>query len=199
MARYEVSSFFEYYLVGFTDRKISAQQRESIVEEVASHADTLSKLTRPRYESVDGRGMLDRWHMAPDRDKPYWRLDYLGPFSIPEMRAHMASISTAPPPPLPDMFVLFHPDLNPLNIMVEIDEEHARLLAIIDWGEAGFYPPYWVATKCMAHWLENKRLSQEETGAYASSLRHALAERGHADAYHEWFHAWDDGKFETEE
>jgi len=78
---------------------LSNKQQARIAEEVASHVTTLATFTRSRFESVDGCGILENWfmeHIPPS--VPTWRHNTLGPFSIPELRTYMTSISTATPP-----------------------------------------------------------------------------------------------------
>jgi len=167
---------------------LSEKQQVKIAEEVASHITTLTTFTRSRYESVDGCGLLQNWfmgHIPPST--PSWRHDTLGPFSIPELRTYMTSISTATPPQLNDPLVLFHPDLNAVNIVVRDNDEG---ITILDWESAGFFPSYWIATKCRNFCIENERLSKEEQMGWRDTLKNALALRGFNDCEEE-FVTWE--------
>jgi len=161
---------------------LSDEQQAKIAEEVASHVTTLATFTRSRYESVDRCGILENWfmeHIPPST--PTWRHDTLGPFSIPELRTYMASISTATPPPLNDPFILFHSDLNATNIVV-----HDKGITILDWESVGFFPNYWIATKCRNFRVENERLSEKDQMGWRDALKSALATRGFVDCEEEF-------------
>lgn len=165
---------------------LSDEQHNRIAEEVASHVTTLASFTRLHYESVDRCGILEDWlmeHIPPST--PTWRHDTLGPFSIPELRSYMTSISTATPPQLNEPFVLFHPDLNAVNIIVRDDDEG---VTILDWESVGFFPSFWVATKCRYFCIENERLSKEGQMGWRDALKSALAKRGFVD--YEEFVTW---------
>jgi hypothetical protein len=112
---------------------------------------------------------------------PSWRHDTLGPFSISELRIDMTSISTATPPQLNDPFVLFHSDLNATNIII-----HDEGVTILDWESVGFFPSYWIATKCRNFRVENERLSEEDQMGWRDALKCALAMKGFVDCEEEF-------------
>ena len=95
----------------------------------------------------------------------------------------MISISTATPPQLNDPFVLFHSDLNAVNIVVRDNDEG---ITILDWESVGFFPSFWIATKCRNFRIENKRLSEEDQMRWRDALKSALAMRGFVDCEEEF-------------
>ncbi|CAG8981947.1 hypothetical protein HYALB_00013568 [Hymenoscyphus albidus] len=163
---------------------LSDEQHARIAKDVASHVETLATFTRSRYESVDKCGILENWFMKNiPPSTPYWRRDTLGPFSIPELRAYMTLISTATPPQLNDPFVLFHSDLNAVNIIVRDNDE---CITILDWESVGFFPRCWIATKCRNFRVENERLSEEDQMGWRDALKRALYIRGFVDCEEEF-------------
>ena len=49
----------------------------------------------------------------------------------------------------PEMPVMFtHGNLHPANIVISTGTAHPRVVAVLDWSQAGWYPAYW--EKCKA-------------------------------------------------
>lgn len=170
---------------------LNTQQRVDIVEEISEHIKTMAAITRFRYESVDGFGLLDSWHTKHvDKDIPTWQLIIrtLGPFTIPEFKEYTSSTTTEAPLPLIDdnePFVLIHADLNAVNIMVP---PKGKGITIIDWSEAvGFFPRYCVTATCTYYRLENVLKGEEMD--YKNGLKAALGIRGFPD-YEAEVKAW---------
>lgn len=168
---------------------LSQSQCSNIAKEIASYVVALAEITRPRYESVDGFGIKDMHHKAQPESEPSWKAHILGPFSIPDLRAYLKSVSNIEPLQFDDdePFVLFHNDLCAANIIVQ--DDGAGIEAIIDWESVGFFPRYWVATNCMSFWLENKRLSDDERWDWARLLISVLVSKGFVDHRKEWSQA----------
>lgn len=170
--------------------ELSTQQRANIIEEIADHVVTMTKITRFRYESVDGYGLLDFWHRKSDYDHiPTWQRSTctLGPLSIPEWKEYTQSVTSEVALPEVDEkepFLLQHSDLNALNIMVHPDGKN---LTIIDWEVVGFFPSYRVTSVCMAYRMEN--VPKEEEMEYKDGLKAALVRRGFRD-HEEEFKVW---------
>lgn len=82
-------------------------------------------------------------------------------------------LSNYPFSTLERIFVFFHADLCPPNIMVS---EEGLNTGIIDWETAAFYPRVWIATKPqVSHAFV---LGNEEKGAWSNLLVQALEEQG---------------------
>ncbi|KAL2033411.1 hypothetical protein VTO58DRAFT_104125 [Aureobasidium pullulans] len=109
---------------------LTPQQRLIIAEQVAGYIALLATKT--------AKSPIHTWFRRT-----------LPPYSAAEYRDYAKRISTAPPPEFDDDFVFYHDDQGPTNILVSDDGN--SVAAIIDWGNAAFYPRYWVATVQFAH------------------------------------------------
>jgi hypothetical protein len=127
--------------------QLTQQQRLNIAKEVADHTATIASKTSDHLQTVSGCGVR-----IPSLMKgydfhgpiPHWFPRTIGPPSSAELRAYWTKISSVPPPPLDDTFVLYHDDQGPTNILVSDDGD--KLVAIIDWANASYMPKFWIAT-----------------------------------------------------
>ncbi|KND88703.1 hypothetical protein TOPH_06604 [Tolypocladium ophioglossoides CBS 100239] len=136
--------------------QLSSPQRTRIAHDIARFCVILAANTSSRFETVTGCGVYEPRLMerAPP-SHPKWLPAILGPFSLEGIQAHIASISTEPPPGIDSPFHFFHADLGPTNIMISDDGN--LVTGIIDWEIAAYFPRFWVATKpayAGAFWLE---------------------------------------------
>ena len=88
---------------------------------------------------------------------PSWKPDVHPTYTPESLKAHLQKRSGIPPPDSGSEFCSYHADLNPANIFVQIPEDgaqRARISAIIDWDDAGYWPHYWIIT-CpkVNHWF----------------------------------------------
>ncbi|KAJ2904551.1 hypothetical protein MKZ38_007750 [Zalerion maritima] len=136
--------------------QLSSHQRTRIAHDIARFGVILASNTSSQFETVTGCGVYEaRLRESAHPSHPTWLPRTLGPYSLEDIRAHMANISTERPPDIDLPFHFYHADLRPTNIM--ISEDGNRVTGIIDWESAAYYPQFWVATKPVyagAFWLE---------------------------------------------
>ena len=85
-------------------------------------------------------------------------------------------------------FVFFHADLGPANIIVE-DNPMSGSVGIIDFEQAGFFPPGWIRTKFRVSPGLDLSFATHTPTLWRSNVQKALGERGfkdHAYVYMEW-------------
>ncbi|CDM28158.1 Protein kinase-like domain [Penicillium roqueforti FM164] len=92
-----------------------------------------------------------------------------------------------PNPEIEERFHLYHPDLAPGNIIVS----NQKLLAIINWESAGFYPRFWISTKPSISRGMNFHppIPGIEETEWRKRLRVKLEEHGYP-RFADWFMEW---------
>lgn len=115
---------------------LSPAQRDSTVTKVAKYCDILAQNTSPIMSSVTG-GVLNESYLS-EADA-----GLVGPLTREES-VERFSIEGAPCPTPDSDFHLYHPNLGPGNIIMSEDGDIA---GVIGWGDAGYYPRFWIATK----------------------------------------------------
>lgn len=142
---------------------LSAEQQDSIVNEVASSCRDLASLTAERLQSVQGGPVVEPYLAHSGQD-------LLKPLSISESEKY------------------FHrTDLGPGNIMIT----DQKVSAIIDWEAAGFYPHFWICTKpSVSRGLNfHPPISGVDEVEWRRKLRIKLQSYGFP-RYAEWFLEW---------
>ena len=99
--------------------------------------------SRPRFGPFPDTQAFHLWLREGLRPEEHPERDDAGDQDWQDLKA-MAARQDGPWPAL----VFTHGDLNPFNIFVH----EGRVVGIIDWGFAGWYPPYWEYT---AAWYRN--------------------------------------------
>ncbi|KAF1352487.1 kinase-like domain-containing protein [Delphinella strobiligena] len=121
---------------------LSNDVRNIAARNVAEICKKLAYLQSARFESPTGRGVFEPMlYPSVKLTKP------VGPFSAEEFDAYFSSPTVRTPESVKmgkDRFVFYHPDLNPGNILLS---KNGHVTAIIDWDGAGYYPPWYIATK----------------------------------------------------
>lgn len=126
---------------------LSNEVRNIVAQNLVRICGKLACLHSSEFRSPTGYGifepMLD--FSEGDSARP------VGPFSVTDFNAYFLSKSGNSEIQFPkglemktDVFVFYHPDLNPGNILISTD---GNITAIIDWEGAGYYPHWYVATK----------------------------------------------------
>ncbi|KAI9056181.1 hypothetical protein LZ554_001109 [Drepanopeziza brunnea f. sp. 'monogermtubi'] len=124
--------------------QLSLLQKCGIAGQVATYCSTLSSTTSPLFESATHRGVLEPFlALDAEPDHPSWKPRPLGPFSLAEFTSHLSRRSDAHRYDIGTLFHFYHADLGPGNIMVR----DGKVVGILDWESAGFYPRYWIALK----------------------------------------------------
>lgn len=86
--------------------------------------------------SVNGKPILEPYLAVADSD-------LVGPLTHDECESHFSTTSTDRPAIEGD-FHFYHPDLGPTNIMMSTE---GKVVGVLDWEAAGYYPKFWIATK----------------------------------------------------
>jgi len=110
-------------------------QRDTAIITVALYCNILAQNISKTLRSVLGKPVLEPY-LAP------FGSGLLGPYTYEECARYFTA-SLGKCPTLGRDFHFYHPDLGPGNIIVS----DGRVAGIIDWEAAGFYPPFWIATK----------------------------------------------------
>lgn len=124
---------------------LSEDEKDSYAKEVAGYVKQLRDIRSPIMGSVDGQLLRDRsitgndpsvaWYIGATETE-WWSdtlrpgLSNLPPQTIEELQRDFPSCSP---------YTFTHGDLNAQNIMVK----NGRVMAIIDWEMAGFYPVWY--------------------------------------------------------
>lgn len=158
--------------------QLTSPQRTLLAQDVARFCVALAVNTSSRFETVNGCGVWESRLMgdAPP-SHPTWLPRMLGPFSLQDMQAHMAHMSTQPFPDIDPLFCLYHADLGPTNIMVS--EDSNLISAIIDWESVAYYPRFWVATKPAFCGAFNLECETDDPKLWGQLLGQALEDNGY--------------------
>lgn len=117
--------------------------RSFYVQRIVQVCETLAKIEGHQACGVDGRYIPEQYLARGMTNKDY------RPESI-KMVCKEVGMAT-------DTFVLYHADLGPTNIIVELEPNTGRI-GIIDWECVGFFPRTWIRTKftvCSGHDIPN--------------------------------------------
>lgn len=118
-------------------KTLNSDQKNEIVEQVANHIDTLSKLTSERLESAD-----KKWLM-----KPFLALRPLIGDAISkedELFSNLLNLDESKEYEKiwgveHNKFVFCHADLGPTNIKIMVNEKGTHLTGLLNWKIAGFF------------------------------------------------------------
>lgn len=163
---------------------LSDQQKDSIVDEVATFCRDLASLTAERLQSVQGGPVVEPYLAHSGQD-------LLEPLSISESEAYFYRADLQPNPTIGDRFHFYHPDLGPGNIIIK----DQKVSGIIDWEAAGFYPHFWICTKPSVSRGLNfyPPISGVDEVEWRRKLRLKLQSYGFP-RYAEWFLEWRETK-----
>lgn len=125
-------------------KTLNSDQKNKILEQVANHIDTLSKLTSERLESADKKWLMEPFlALRPligdeisKEDKLFSNL--LNPDESKEYEKIWGAEQNE--------FVFYHADLGPTNIKIIVNEKGTHLTGLLDWEIAGFFPKGWICT-----------------------------------------------------
>ncbi|CAG8961939.1 hypothetical protein HYFRA_00013719 [Hymenoscyphus fraxineus] len=124
--------------------QLSSLQKSGIASQIAMYCSILSGITSSSFESATHRGVLEPFlALDAEPNHPSWKPRPLGPFSLTEFVSHLSRRSSTHYFDIGTLFYFYHADLGPGNIMVE----DSKVVGILDWESAGFYPRYWIALK----------------------------------------------------
>lgn len=134
----------------FSQKALSAEQRESIFEELKGYIAQMRalKLTRPgRVESADGSGLFDN-RLGNRPFPPFESIEkfhsHIGHDAILYSDKHRKAWSQFQAMVNRKYCTKFtHSDIAPRNLLVN----NGKIAAIIDWEMAGWYPEYWEYTR----------------------------------------------------
>lgn len=115
-------------------KELNEGQQKKVLNQIAEHIHTLAKLSSDRLSNAE-EGLV--W-------EPYLCLGSAEAHDLyPEKSKEWEAIWGAEQ----NEFVLYHADLGPGNIKVEIQMTEAKVVGILYWEIAGYLPKAWVATK----------------------------------------------------
>ena len=151
---------------------LSDEKKDIVAERLERYISRLRTLPPPSglriiYSVMGGRIRCFRLHAdattGPFRDEEYMNLQlrHLQPLAdsrIPEIVRKMHS--TQHP-----LAIFIYNDFFPRNIMV--DEESAKVVAVLDWESAGWFPSHWEYCKCVRG--KYKKIGEQST--YRASYR----------------------------
>lgn len=125
-------------------KTLNSNQKNEIVEQVANHIDTLSKLTSERLESADRKWLREpfltlRPLFGEISREDELRSNLLNPNESKEYEKIWGAEQ--------NKFVFCHADLGPTNIKIMVNEKGTHLTGLLDWEIAGFFPKGWICTK----------------------------------------------------
>jgi len=124
--------------------QLSSLQKLQVANQIATYCSILSKITSSFFESATHRSVLEPFlALATKADHPSWKPRPLGPFSLPDFASHLSQRSSTHCYDIGTHFYFYHADLGPGNIMVS----DSKVVGILDWESAGFYPRFWIASK----------------------------------------------------
>ena len=157
--------------------QLSSSQKSQVASQVANYCSKLARITSLRYESATCRGVLEPYiTVDAEPSHPSWKPRPLGPFSLEELKSYLFQQSTTYYPQVKLPFYFYHADLGPSNIMVSAS---GKVMGILDWESAGFYPRYWIVLKpkCSAgFYLKTTEGTKRE--AWRDLLRSELMKEG---------------------
>lgn len=121
-------------------------QRLSVAEEIASYCAKMATITNDHFQSASGYGVVEEQFMITKNadEQPYLPRSF-DPCTATELAAELGKLSTEPLPNIDALFVFYHANLRPSNIIVSNDDK--KVTGILGWEAAAFYPRFWVATK----------------------------------------------------
>lgn len=124
--------------------QLSLLQKSQIASQIAKYCSTLAKITSTSFESATHQAVLEPFLGLPaELDYPSWKPRPLGPFSLTNFASHSSRQPSTYHSDIGTLFYFYHADLGPGNIMVK----DGKVVGILDWESAGFYPKFWIATK----------------------------------------------------
>ncbi|KAI1642837.1 kinase-like protein [Daldinia loculata] len=146
---------------------LTREDKESICEQLGQIIKHLRRIIRPSHfplvGSINGGPVQDLYFRGSDKRGPFSDVkafhDTLQAEAIPRM-----PVSERPPDPyrclLPDTVDVYftHGDLNLGNIMLSDAPGPKKIVAIVDWEQAGWYPEHWeyckllLAEPCSGEW-----------------------------------------------
>ncbi|KAJ5585077.1 uncharacterized protein N7459_004877 [Penicillium hispanicum] len=159
---------------------LSANQQDSILNEVVHLCDILASVTSPLLQNVQGGSVLEPY-LAHSGEQT------LEPLTVSDCKKYFCRAELDTNPDIGEEFYLYHPDLGPGNIMI-LDQ---KISAIIDWESAGFYPRFWISTKPSVSPGHNfyPPVPGVEDHEWRRRLRGRLEEQGYP-YFDEWYMKW---------
>lgn len=121
-------------------KSFSSEQKESVIQQVVAHIDTLAQLKNDRLVSAEGQMVLEPYLQRYNPETPINLRGFLDPNASKEWE-HIWGVDE-------NKFVFYHSDLGPTNIKVEVQTKGAKVTGLLNWETAGFLPRGWIATKC---------------------------------------------------
>ncbi|CZT13887.1 uncharacterized protein RCO7_05100 [Rhynchosporium graminicola] len=124
--------------------QLSVAQKSGIASQIATYCSTPSWITSPSFESATHRGVLEPFlALDAESNHPSWKPRPLGPFSVADFTSYISQLPSTRCLDIGTRFHFYHADLGPGNIMVRDN----KVVGILDWESAGFYPRCWIALK----------------------------------------------------
>lgn len=157
---------------------LSPSQHQSVVSTIADYCDLLAKISSQKLQSATGRPVYE----------PYLSLSDKGLLALTHKQClDYFSVPSAICPELEPNFPFYHPDLGPGNIMVL----GGKVVGILDWEAAGYYPLFWIATKpSVSRGLDFcPSIAGWDDFEWRRRLRMELEGRGYPQAS-EWYMEW---------
>ena len=132
----------------------SPSQRSKITQEIVGYCTELAKISSPRFQTASGLGNCEpALDFARPDSQPAWKPQLMPPMSRDDFTDFLSKRSGSEVrhimPSCGSTFHFYNPILLPSAIMVSDD---AKVTCIIHWGDAGFYPKFWIALKPKIFW-----------------------------------------------
>lgn len=163
-------------------KSFSSEQKESVIQQVAEHIDTLAQLKNDRLVSAGGEMVLEPYLQRYNPETPIHLRGFLDPNTSKEWEQIWGVDE--------NKFVFYHSDLGPTNIKVEVQTKGAKVTGLLDWETAGFLPRGWIATKCRVSGgmdFDWDSEGEEDETVWRSSLAKVLVEeKGYKEFANRW-------------
>ena len=169
---------------------LSAGQRVQVADAIAQYCKNLALSTSEVMMTANQNVIVEQFLTVKRPDsEPSWRPQFLGPHSASQLRSYLLSAAKAEEIPSStfdgqfERFYFYHADLGPTNIIVAFDENGSpsgRVLNVIDWESAAFYPRFWLGSKPLlsAGFLLSTKSEGNDRAAWARLLTSALERQG---------------------
>ncbi|VUC36996.1 unnamed protein product [Clonostachys rosea] len=161
---------------------LSADARQRVAEQIADACEILAKNTAVYMGSAANplNGCRDQY-LCPERPVS---IPSYKPISLPRIDESNGQ-EYFDPFQIGRTFYLYHPELDPTNILVSND---GRVTGIIDWECAGYFPRSWISTKPQVsdEFLMDDVPGVDDVTEWQRRLADTLEERGFVPEREEW-------------
>jgi hypothetical protein len=161
-------------------KHLTEEQRTNVAEKIVEYCSLMSQKSSALLQSIDGFGFCDQYLQRPNTPRPSLSQgNPQTPFVFGPI-CYDQAVENFSPMPVEHLFTFQHADLNPSNIIINVDSEKLSL-TILDWEHAGFHNKGWDYFKTVTYGfqleLEGKQVKQPESNAWARLLRSELEKR----------------------